>query len=295
MIVMRGWIIVALLVVFSTIVTAENQTGPNICTDTDNGGAKASDAALKTKGEVKYGLTSQSDVCLTAEDGVSTASGVWLKEYYCSSGQRQSHVYDCVRLGFNNCQDGECKGGSSGTTSNQTNQTAQQQQQTSVSACGNKILEKAKGEQCDPPNSICFGKSSQEYGTCQADCTCRISQAALKNIRDLPPTCGDAYKHPDEDCEADTDCPADYLCSSCKCVKELSPADIEAMRQAALVKTGEKKEEISEKIDEEFKAPELSEVDLSAKNFSEDPGIKATSGIANFFKGIFNWLAGIFS
>jgi hypothetical protein len=283
---MRGWQILLLIVLLSSVVLAQE------CTDTDGGGAKGSDAALMTKGEVKYGLTTQVDTCLTSEDGVSTASGIWLKEYYCSSNQRMSHEYDCVKYGYDKCQDGECVGGSSSSSSSGTNATPVPQPKN---YCGNKIREKDKGEECDPPNSICFGKSTQEYGTCQADCTCKIAQAALENIRDIPPECGDGYKHPDEDCEEDADCSSGHVCSSCKCVKELTPEEIEAMKQAALAKKEQKKEDIAEQIDEEFKAPPLPEVDLTAKNFSDEPAIKATSGFANFFKKIFAWLAGIFS
>ncbi len=294
---MRGWIIViGLLLVLCVAVQATDKLNESLCSDTDNGGSKVSDSiALKTKGDVKYGITTLTDTCLTAEDGVSAPSGNFLKEYYCFNDQRQSHIYDCVKYGYDKCESGACKGGSSGNSSsnNQTNQTSKPKQP--VSECGNKITEKARGEQCDPPNSICFGKTSQEYGTCQADCTCKIAQSALKNERELPPVCGDGFKHPDEDCEEDADCPSDYVCSSCKCVKELSASEIEAMKQAALAKKEAGAKGISEKVEDEYKAPEKTEVDLTAKNFSAEPAMKATSGVANFFMKIFNWLAGIFS
>lgn len=279
----------ALLVVLSTAVAAENLTAT--CSDTDKGGSKGTDAALKEKGEVKYGLTTQVDTCLTSDNGVSTNESMFLKEYFCQDNQRKSDVYDCDKRGYEKCKNGECVGGSSSSSSTGTNATP-----APVSSCGNKIREKDKGEECDPPNSVCFGKSSAEYGTCQADCTCKISEAALKNMREQPAVCGDGFKHPDEDCEDDSDCTiASFICSSCKCVKELTPEEIEAMKEAALAKKEEKKEEVAKEIEEKYKAPELSEVDLTAKNFTEEPGMKATSGIANFFKKIFGWLASIFS
>jgi hypothetical protein len=284
---MRGWQLILMALVLSGAVFAQE------CTDTDKGGSKGTDAALGEKGEVKYGLTTQVDTCLTSEDGVSVAESFYLKEYFCQDGERKSDVYDCSKRGYDKCKDGECVGGSGGSSSG-TGGTGSTP--APVSSCGNKIREKDKGEECDPPNDICFGKTTQEYGTCQADCTCKIAEAALKNIRELPPECGDGYKHPDEDCEEDSDCTIEsYICSSCKCVKELSPEEIEAMKQEALAKKETEKEEIVDKIDEEFKAPPLPEVDLTAKNFSDEPGIKATSGFANFFKKIFAWLAGIFS
>lgn len=259
----------------------------DLCSDTDGGGAKSSEkSALENKGDVKYGITTQSDTCLTSEEGVSTNSSQWLKEYYCSSDQRRSDVYDCVKLGYSGCVNGECVGGSSSSSSSNTTTTTT----TPVSSCGDEIVEKSKGEQCDPPNSICFGKSTAEYGTCQSDCTCKIAAAALQNLEEKTPVCGDGYKHSSEDCEEDANCDANHVCSSCKCVKQLTPEEIEAMKSKP---KSEEKTETSEVSDDyDYDVPDLPEVE--AKNFSDDPAIKATSGIAGFFKKIFGWIAGLF-
>lgn len=277
---MRGWFIVLALVLVGIVYAADP-----LCSDTDNGGARSSDAALTVKGEVKYGITTQVDTCLTAEEGVSTSSGKWLKEYYCSSDQRQSHAYDCIKMGFEKCDAGACFKPASGTSTG-----TQQTVAVPEVACGNEILEKSKGEECDPPNKICFGKTSAQYGICGPDCKCQISAAAEK----APEVCGDGTKDPSEECEADTDCQSGFVCSSCKCVKQLTPEEIEAMKQQATAAKEAEKKEITA-IEDKYKTPELSEVDLTAKNFTEEPGIKATSGIANFFKKIFGWLAALFS
>jgi hypothetical protein len=276
---MRGWILVLAVVVLSLSVSAV------LCTDTDSGGSKSKDAALKVRGEVKYGITAMVDTCLTSEDGVSTNKSKYLKEYFCDLDTRKSEVYDCVKLGFEGCENGECKGASSGSTS-------QTQQEAPVSACGNERLEKDKGEECDPPNKICFGKTSDQYGMCGADCKCKISGAAKAAH---VPACGDDVLEGAEECEKDDDCPDSHVCSSCKCVKQLTQAEIEAMKKGAAEKEDEKKTGTSKEIDEKYKAPETHEVDLTVKNFSEEPGIKATSGIANFFKKIFGWLGALFS
>lgn len=283
---MRGWMLL-MLIVLATSVFAANET---ICSDTDNGGASRSDAALKTRGDVKYGITTQSDVCLTSEEGVSTNSSKYLKEYFCRDGQRASEVYDCVKLGFSGCVNGKCEGTASNTNTTTTTQTTQ-----SLKDCGNKIVEKDKGEQCDPPASICFGRSTKEYGMCQNDCTCKISAAALKNLENEPAVCGDDYRHPAEDCEKDADCPDNYVCSSCKCVKQLTAEEIEALKKSAAVQKEEAKDNVSKEIEEKYVTPELPEVNLTATNFSDDAGIKATSGIANFFKKIFGWIGALFS
>jgi hypothetical protein len=284
---MRGLIIVlALILVLSIAAHAATPLNESLCTDTDGGGVHKSDAALKTKGEVKYGITGQTDTCLTSENGVSTNSSKWLKEYFCRDDKRESQAYDCTRLGFTGCENGECKGASSGSTSNQTTQTTVQ------SACGNKIIEKTKGEECDPPDHICFGATKDQYGLCDANCKCKVSGAAQAAHQ---PVCGDGARDVGEDCEADDECHSGYVCSSCKCVKELTQEEIDAMKSGAANKKDEAKSETQKEIDEKYKSPETHEVDLSVKNFSEEPGIKATSGIASFFKHIFGWIGALFS
>jgi hypothetical protein len=109
----------------------------------------------------------------------------------------------------------------------------------------------------------------------------------LKSKEEQPPVCGDGYKHGVEDCEADDDCSSSYVCSSCKCVKQLTAEEIEAMKKGAVVVKEEPKEEVETK--------ELPGVDLTPKNFSEEPGMKTTSSIANFFKKIFGWIGSLFS
>lgn len=270
---MRGWQILILLILANAVFAAT-------CTDSDNGGAKGNDEALKVKGDVKYGITSMGDTCLTAEEeGVSTNSSKWLKEYFCTGGaggQRSSEIYDCIKLGFSGCLNGACNGSASST----------QQQSAPAAACGNKIIEKEKGEECDPPDKICFGKTSSQYGICQFDCKCKIAATAEK----APEVCGDGTKDSGEDCEKDADCPASFVCSSCKCVKQLTAEEIEALKKNATVAKEEK-----EAVEDKYTIPELPEVNLTAKNFSEEPGIKAASGFANFFKKIFGWIAALFS
>lgn len=285
--IMRGLIFFSLALILLCSVYAVDP----LCSDTDKGGAKSSEKeSLKTRGEVKYGLTTQTDTCLTGEEGVSASTGNWLKEYYCSSDQRMSTEYDCVKLGYSKCDAGACVGGSSGANASNTSTTTTS---APVVACGNDITEKAKGEECDPPNSICFGKSSAEYGTCQADCKCKIAAAAMKEIESKPAVCGDGYLHSTEQCEEDANCEANHVCSSCKCVKQLTAEEIEAMKKGSTVKDEES--EISKEIDEKYQLPETSDVEITAENFSEAPGMKATSGVANFFKKLFGWIAGLFS
>lgn len=248
-----------------------------LCSDADSGGASNKDAALKQASSVKYGVTTQFDVCLTSEEGVSTNKSKYLREYFCDNDQRQSKVYDCVRYGYQGCENGACYGAGSGTQNTSTTSTP-------VSACGNKRVEKDKGEQCDPPGSICFGKTTAQYGSCNPDCTCKIAKSAEKS----PIVCGDADRDVSEECEEDKDCPSGHVCSSCKCVKQLTAEEIEAMKKAAQPETK------TEKAPVEESKPKV-DVDLTAKNFSEEPGMQVTSSIAGFFKKIFGWIASLFS
>lgn len=284
-------ILLILALAMSTAVAAQS------CTDTDGGGSDDSEtSALTQKGSVKYGITTQEDRCLTSENGVTINASKWLKEYYCGGTpeQRKSKVYDCTRAGFTGCKNGACVSapGFNGTSAPAKKPKPQ------IGSCGNKIVEKDKGEECDPPNGICFGRTSAQYGTCQSNCKCKIAKSALENAGETPVVCGDGYIDEPETCEEDSDCESGHVCSSCSCVKELTPEEIEAMKQAAKSGTDdEAEEESSEETEEaqENKAPVLiDEEDLTPKNYSETPAMKATSGIANFFKGIFSWIGNLF-
>ena len=266
-------------------VTAQS-TPPSLCSDTDDGGKDNNDPALGKKGSVKYGITSMEDTCLTSQEGVSTNSSRWLKEYYCTSGtdtKRESEVYECSRSGFTKCELGACVGGSAAESLG--NETAVKPK-APVQACGDERIAKDKGEECDPPGKICFGKTSKQYGICDALCKCKLAASAEQSA----PECGDGTVDDKEECEADSDCAENFVCSSCSCVKKLTEEEIEAMKREA---KGEKEQTSSEEEKEAEKA--TPEINTTPKDFSNDGAMKVTSGIARFFKGIFGWLASLFS
>lgn len=278
---MKKLLMVAIFLLLASVAYAQVQ-----CTDTDGGGGDSNDAALATQGTAKVGVTPKVDVCLTNENGVSINESDYLKEYYCGSdNQVKSEVYDCTREGYSGCRNGACYGASSGSTSN----TSSGSTSTPVSSCGNKILEKNKGEQCDPPGSICFGKTSAQYGQCLNDCTCQISGAAAP----VAAVCGDDTVDPGEDCEKDADCGAGFVCSSCSCVKQLTKEEIEAMKKG---ETPVVKEEPKDDSKAEPKVDDSKGViDTTPKNFSDTGALKATSSVAGFFKAIFGWIGSLFS
>jgi len=275
---MKKLLMVAIFLLLASVAYAQVQ-----CTDTDGGGKDSKDAALKTMGTAKVGVTPKVDVCLTSEEGVSVNESDYLKEYYCGTdNQVKFEVYDCTREGYSGCRNGACYGASSGSTSN----TSSGSTSTPVSSCGNKLLEKNKGEQCDPPGSICFGKTSAQYGQCLNDCTCQISGAAPAPKA----VCGDDSVDPGEDCEKDADCGAGFVCSSCSCVKQLTPEEIEALKKGETVKETPKDEPKDEPV-----VDSKGVVDTTPKNFSDTGALKATSSVAGFFKAIFGWIGSLFS
>jgi len=270
----------AIFIFLSLAVSVLAADPPKLCTDSDNGGGDSNDVALETKGNVKYGITPMYDTCLTSRDGVSIETGVWLREYFCNSqDQRKSEVYDCVRQGYDKCYAGACVKTSSSANTSTTRRTTNVPQ----NSCGNDIVEKDKGESCDPPGEICFGRSSAEYGTCNSKCTCDIAKAALEK---RVVSCGDGYVDSPEECETDDNCEDNAVCSSCSCVKELSAEEIEQMKDSARPKKEDKKEESSEQPE----TVEEETIDLEGKNFEESATIKATSAITDFFRSLFGWL-----
>lgn len=257
------------------------------CVDTDGGGKDGNDDALKNKGEAKVGITPKVDVCLTSEEGVSINESKYLKEYYCTSdNQVSSEVYDCTREGYEGCRNGACYGSGSSSSQNASSSSSKQ-----VVYCGNKILEKDKGEQCDPPDSICFGKTKAQYGICSKTCQCQISGAA----EPVKAVCGDGtLDSPDEDCEKDDDCGAGFVCSSCKCVKQLTQEEIEAMKKGE-TPVPQDKGGSEEEPEKEVETSGKGVIDTTPKNFSDSGALKATSSVASFFKSIFSWFGSLFS
>ena len=113
---MRKWLLFTVIVcLLSVSVVAQT------CTDSDNGGDRGSDEALKVKGDVKYGITTLDDTCLTSQNGVSVNQSIWLKEYYCDDDKRESKVYNCLNEGYTGCEVGACV--DTGTGSNTTTTT----------------------------------------------------------------------------------------------------------------------------------------------------------------------------
>jgi hypothetical protein len=159
-------IVVMLLLSAAAVIAVE-------CTDTDNGPTSTSkpDPFIGERGVVKYGIMEKADTCISNQDGYHLEGGIWLREYFCAnvSGevQRTYEDYDCTRYGYTICNEGKCTG-KTGTGSSSTPRVA------TGPSCGNKKVD--SGEQCDPPDSICYlndvigictKANAQGFGGCQ--------------------------------------------------------------------------------------------------------------------------------
>ncbi|MBW2969211.1 hypothetical protein KY314_03780, partial [Candidatus Woesearchaeota archaeon] len=94
--------------------------------------------------------------------------GIYLKEYYCDedNDERKHKIVDCTQLGFEKCEDGRCVNSQSSQSSSQSQTSAP----VYVAECGNKIVD--SGEDCDPPDKICYKGS--DIGLCSDTCMCEI-------------------------------------------------------------------------------------------------------------------------
>ena len=93
-------------------------------------------------------------------------------------------------------------------------------------------------------------------------------------------------------------------CKKCICVEK--PQDdtvvknetepVNDTKPVAKEVTTEEKKEVEEKIEKKYPDKNITPVEIgNVTDFTEDPAIKATSGITKFFKGIWDWIVGLFS
>lgn len=274
----------------------------DLCSDSDGGPDNPGNPdahSLETKGTAKRVVSEYEDTCLAFEDGYSTDEGVWLKEYYCDEDDLKDTQYDCTAQGYTGCKNGACVGNTTGSTTNGTGTTTTPDPSES---CGNEILEKDLGEECDPPHSVCFGNDMSEYGQCTTDCKCKLANAVAMK-------CGNGEIDEGETCEKDSDCEHWEYCKKCICVEKPQEAEDNTTQQAtnttdetepaqpiATEPAPEEKDEIKEKIEQKYPKKNITPVDIgNVTNFTADPAIQTTSGVAKFFMGIWDWIVGLFS
>ncbi len=152
------------------------------CIDSDKGPESKShpEPYIAEKGSVSYGLSEKFDECVSNEEGYHKDPSNWVREYYCKDtpdgAQRAYFDIDCAKYGYTGCAGGKCIGKNATQTTTRVVETGPK--------CGNHKVD--PGEQCDPPDKICYDTSgnigictranAQGYGGCQ----CKVYKGAEK-------------------------------------------------------------------------------------------------------------------
>lgn len=274
------------------------------CVDSDGGPTvpnNPSEGSLSMKGVTKLdpGITENVDVCLTDPSGVSTNKSDYLKEYYCDGSDVAFKVYKCSHYGFVDCRNGACfKNSSSFNSGSDDNNN------NDAGFCGDKIMQKDLGEECDPPGSICFGSDASEYGQCLDSCKCKLANAVASK-------CGNGIIDDGETCETDSDCLSSEYCKNCICVatpqnnatnntltksSNNSVSNVSATTNTdSDVSDVTNNDSIEDEIDKKYPIPVLPEINMSAKNFSDDPGIKTVNKVSKFFTNVWDFVIRLFT
>jgi len=166
------WMLLLAMILSASFALAieENKTQPVACTDSDGGPVDGAhpEKFVDILGTTKYGIsTTHTDECISNKDGYHKDPSPWIREYYCGGSpiQIQHKDMDCTSMGFTGCAGGKCIGGSSSTATTTTHTTKP------TPACGNKHVD--AGEQCDPPDKICYVGS--DVGICAREtCQCKL-------------------------------------------------------------------------------------------------------------------------
>lgn len=148
------------LVFLASFVSADS-----LCKDSDN------EKEYNVKGYVQYGVTKYDDLCVLKPDAdMRLPESQYLKEYYCENDARTFKIVDCTREGYDKCKDGACVSSqTTTTTSNATKNTTQYSVYTAP-YCGDKKV--GTGEECDPPDKICY--KGADIGLCSTACKCVV-------------------------------------------------------------------------------------------------------------------------
>ncbi len=134
-----------------------------LCKESDNG------KEYNKKGYVQYGVTKYDDLCVLKPDAdMRLPESQYLKEYYCESDTRMHKIVDCKREGYEKCKDGACV--SSQTTAGNTSSNATAASVYVAPYCGDKKV--GTGEECDPPDKICY--KGADIGLCSSACKCVV-------------------------------------------------------------------------------------------------------------------------
>jgi len=182
------WLLV-FSIISSTAVFAQGVT----CDDPDE--QPDMEDTIDSVATVKYGLTDKTDECVSGRDGYHKDPSSWVREYYCAeitlaeggkTVKRNYEDIDCTRHGYEKCEGGRCVGGTTAGGTTTRPRTPEQPR------CGDKRIDSNRGEQCDPPDDICY--IGDDIGICTrptkegfGGCQCKLYDAGAAAEPETPP------------------------------------------------------------------------------------------------------------
>ncbi len=250
-----GMLIVLLFSVFAVHAVVE-------CNDLDE--QPDIEDTLDSAAKVEYGIEDKTDICVSGRDGYSKNPSTWVREYYCatvsggegpSTVQRKYEDFDCTRFGFTKCDGGKCTGTTSGTSGSTATPTS------TSPFCGDKKIQTERGEQCDPPDDICY--LTEKIGICTrpigkiGGCQCKLYQTGETAAPEAPPEEEETPEPPGETPDEPEEQPPE------------EPPKAEPVAQPA-------------------------EREPLPTEFQETGGIGVTRGITNTVKRFFSWIGSWF-
>lgn len=221
---------------------------------------------IDSKAIVEYGIEDKYDTCVSGQGGYTKDPSTWVREYYCAevaaggeeSGkimQRQYKDFDCTRHGFTKCEGGKCVGGTTSTNTTAVKKPTQP-------SCGDKKVQADRGEQCDPPDSICYAGS--DIGICTRPTTGGFGGCQCKTYKGGTETTTET---------------------------ETTETTTTTAKPAATEEKTPAKETAPE---EPVKAPTEEEREPLPTEYEPPAGISVTRGISNAFKSFFRWIGSWF-
>jgi hypothetical protein len=260
------WMTALMLLISAAAVTAID------CDDLDE--QPDIEDTLHTKAIVEYGIEDKADTCVSGKDGYTKDPSTWVREYYCEESpaggegtgtvmQRKYKDFDCTRYGFEKCEGGKCVGGAKAST----NTSSVKKPAAAQPSCGDHKVQADRGEQCDPPDDICYVGS--DIGICSrpasggfGGCQCKLYKG------------GSGTATP----ETATETAATTTTTVKPAAEEKAPEEAPAEQPPA----------------EPEKAPTAEEREPLPTEYEPPAGIGVTRGISNGIKSFFRWIGSWF-
>ncbi|MBI4148066.1 hypothetical protein HY490_02135 [Candidatus Woesearchaeota archaeon] len=166
------------------------------CSDSDDGPIDPAYPKdyINKPGNATFGKNSFSDYCMKEKGSIKQSDGPWIKEYMCLNTLAIGKDYKCSDYGYEKCITtnglAACVSAGQKTISalspkNVTNTTTAPKPKVKLAPqCGDKIVQKDRGENCDPPGRLCIDADG-DAGLCEKTCTCKAYKKS-ESVPDKP-------------------------------------------------------------------------------------------------------------